>query len=100
GQPVRRAACVVAAAFGRHRKLILVGEARVEERARAVHLGRADIGVPVGHRAETGPGVQVDAGETECGWDERSSLAAVRTQRLAVLVELGVEAPGAPACGQ
>src|SRR2546425_270812 len=97
GQPVGHTARVAGAAPRRHRVLVLAAQARIEERARAVHLGRANVRVPVGDRAEPGPRVQVDAREAEGRWDQRPGLLPIRPERLPVLVELCVEAARPPA---
>src|SRR5438876_1200107 len=98
GQPVGHTPSVAGAAPRRNRVLVLAAQARIEERARAVHLGRANVRVPVGDRAEPGPRVQVDAREAEGRWNERPGLLAIRPERLPVLVKLGVEAARPPAC--
>src|SRR5262249_4965583 len=72
--------------------LLLVVQPGVEEGSRAVHLGRGDIGVPVGHGSEAGPGVEVDAGEAESRRNDGAGLLPIGPEALAVLVELGVEA--------
>ena len=73
------------------RELRRVVQARVEERALAVHLQVRDERVPVRDRAPAGPGVQVDAGQAERRRDQRRRRLAVRTERLAVEEQLGVE---------
>src|SRR5439155_1031674 len=97
GQPVGHTARVAGAAPRRNRVLIPVAEPRIEERARAVHLGRANVRVPVGDRAEPSPRVQVDAREAEGRWEKRSGLLPIRPERLPVLVKLCVEAARPPA---
>src|SRR6266705_3628259 len=94
---VGRAARIPRAAPRGHRILDGIAQALVEESPRAVHLRHGDVGVPVRHRAEARPRVEVHAGEAERGRNQRARLPAVRTEGFAVLVELGVEAPGAPA---
>src|SRR5437667_7854339 len=98
GQTVGHTPSVARAAPRRNWVLVRVAQPRIEERARAVHLGRANVRVPVGDRAEPGPRVQVDAREAEGRWNERPGLLAVRPERLPVLVKLGVEAARPPAC--
>src|SRR6266568_8246281 len=93
---VRGAARIPRAAPRGHRILDGVAQALIEESPRAVHLRHRDIGVPIRHRTEAGPGVEIHPGKTERGWDQRARLSAVRTEGLAILVELRVEAPGAP----
>src|SRR2546430_10746876 len=82
GQPVGHTARVAGAAPRRNRVLIPVAEPRIEERARAVHLGRANVRVPVGDRAEPSPRVQVDAREAEGRWEKRSGLLDRKSTRL------------------
>jgi hypothetical protein len=71
-------------------------EPGVDVDPRAMHLGYGDERIPVGHRTEPGPRVQVDAGQSERRRHQRARLLAVRAKGLAVLVEFGVEAPWAP----
>src|SRR5262249_58569891 len=59
-------------------------------------LGRADISVPIGNRTETGPGVQIHAGQAKGWWNECTSLLAVGTQSFAVFVQFCIEAAGTP----
>src|SRR3989454_4135985 len=96
-EPVGHTARVAGAAPRRNRVLVPAAQPRIEKRARAMHLGRANVRVPVGDRAEPGPRVQVDAGEAEGRRDERPGLLPVRPERLPVLVELCVEAARPPA---
>src|SRR6185295_12246774 len=56
-----------------------------------------DVGVPVRHRTEAGPGVEVYARQAERRRNQRARLPAVGPEGLAVLVQDGVEAPGTPA---
>src|ERR1051326_8263634 len=94
---IGRAAGIERTALRRHRVLVRIVEPLVEERSRAVHLGRRDIGVPVRHRAESGPGVEVHAGKTKRGGYQRARLSAVGPEGPAVLVQYGVEATRTPA---
>jgi hypothetical protein len=81
----------------RHRVLILVREARIEEVPQAVHLGLRYVGIPVGHGPEAGPGAEVHAGEAERRRNERARLLSVRAEGLAILVEDRVVAARSPA---
>src|SRR5690348_7632468 len=95
--PIWRASRVSGAAFCCDRILILVIEPGIEKRPSTVHFGCSDVSVPVGHRSEAGPSVQVHAGQAKSWWDECPSLLAVRPQSLAVLVQFGIETPRPPA---
>src|SRR5205823_10089009 len=72
------------AGLRRDRELRRVVQPRIEEGSLAMHLEVRDEGVPVRHRAPSGPGVQVDTGQAEGGWDERRGVLAVGAQRLSV----------------
>src|SRR5258706_6622174 len=89
---VRSAARVPRAAPRGYRILHGIAQALVEESPRAVHLRHGDPGVPVRHRAEARPGVEIHSGEAERGRNQRARLPAVWPEGLAVLVEYGVEA--------
>src|SRR5437867_11008198 len=98
GQTVGHTASVARAAPRRNWVLVRVAQPRIEKRARTVHLGRANVRVPVGDRAEPGPRMQVDTCEAEGRWDERPGLLPIRPERFPVLVKLCVEAARPPAC--
>src|SRR5262249_2870692 len=97
GNDIRLAPRISGTALRGDRILLLVVQPGVEEGSRAVHLGGGDIGVPVGHGSEAGPGVEVDAGEAESWRNDGAGLLPIGPEALAVLVELGVEAARAPA---
>src|SRR3954467_3650592 len=83
-----------------------VVEARIEERTFAVHLQIRDKGVPIRYGAPPGPGVKVNASETEgrrnqrCTRNIRSGDSTIRDllriKCLAVHKKLGVEFPRPP----
>src|SRR5262249_35845437 len=81
------------------RELRSVVAAFVEERHHSVHLQVGDKSVPVGDRTPTGPGVKVDAGQPESGWDQdwgEIDSGGVIVHGLAVQEDLGVELAGTP----
>lgn len=93
---VGRAARIPRTRPGGHGELGRILEPGVDVDPRAMHLGYGDERIPVGHRTEPRPRVQVDAGQSEGRRYQRARLLAVRAKGLAVLVEFGVEAPWAP----
>src|SRR5215467_546448 len=93
---VGRAAGVSGAALCGNRVLILVIETSIEERPGAVHLANPDIGVPVGDRSESGPGMQIHTGKAEGRRDQRTGLLAIGTKGFAILVQFSIEAARPP----
>ncbi len=81
----------------RHRELLPVAHPRIEEPPLPVHLRDRNVGVPVRDRAPPRVRVQVDARQTERRGQDRRAALPVGPERLAVLVQLGVVLPGAPA---
>ena len=79
-------------------ELCRVVEARIVERALPVHLEVGHERVPVRDGAPAGPRVQVDAGQTERGRNQRRGGLPVGSKRLAVEQQLGVEFSRAPSC--
>ena len=71
-------------------------EARVKERALAVHLEVGDECVPVRDRAPARPGVKVHADQAEGRRNESRRRLAVGAKRLAVQEYFGVKLPRPP----
>src|SRR5262245_24977005 len=96
GKLVGSATGVVGTAFGGDRIHALVGEASIKERARPMHFGGANIGVPVRYRAEPRPGVQVHASQTVGRWYQRAGPLSVGSEALPVLIKLGIKTARPP----
>src|SRR5215831_281162 len=96
GHEVRLAPAVSRSSLRRDRILLFVVQPGVKERPRSMHLGNGDPGIPVRDGSKSGPGMEVDAGEAEGGWNESACLLPIGPERLAVLVELRVESARAP----
>src|SRR5690348_17452623 len=82
---------VVFAAFGGDGISALVVEASIIKRARPMHFCSTNVGVPVGHRPEPCPGVQVDSSQTVGRRNKCAGPLSVGSEPLPVLVELGIK---------
>src|SRR2546421_9216675 len=87
---------IAGAAFGGHRILGAIIEARVKKCTRAVHFSCSYIGIPIRNRSEAGPGMKIYSSQTESRWNQCAGLAAIWPHCLTVLVDLGVEAARSP----
>src|SRR6185436_5538900 len=79
------------------RKLARVVEPRIVEGAAALHLEVRYERIPVRHRAPACPRMHVDASKAERRRNQRCGRLAVRTERLAIEQQFGVELPRSPA---
>jgi hypothetical protein len=91
GELIGPATCVVGAILSGNRILVLVGEPAIKERACS-----ADVGVPVGHRAKLRPGVQVHAGQTAGGRNQRAGPFSIGAEIFPIFIKLRVKTARAP----
>ena len=82
--------------LGGDRESNRVVEPRIVEVTDAVHLQHRDERIPVRDRSPSGPGVQVDARQSEGGRDQGRRRLAVGPEPLAVHQQLGVELARTP----
>src|SRR5215831_4165899 len=60
------------------------------------HFRDTHVSIPVGHRAKTGPGMQVHASQTVGRGNQSACTFSVRPQSLSVFSQFRVKAPGTP----
>src|SRR3954453_4923366 len=96
GDLVRLATNVPRASLGCHRVFGWITQTSIEESPAAVHLANADIGVPIGNGSKPSPRVKVHTGQPVSWWNQGAGPFSVRSQRLSILIELGVIAPRPP----
>src|SRR5437762_10598477 len=84
--------------LGSNGQLRGIVETRIEECTFSVQFQVRHERIPVSDGSpSTGPSVQIDARQTECGGNQRGGRFSIRAKALAVEKELGVEFPWPPA---
>src|SRR6185437_2919212 len=82
--------------LSRDRELVAIVQPRVEEPALPMHFQIGDERVPIRDGTPTGPGMQVDARQSESGRNQSRRRFAIGTKSLAVQEYFGIEFTGTP----